>query len=199
MKEEEKSTSPKYEGNERTQELLGDGLRLCKLASFYQRNHILVRSSSCWDTEWTMMAHPPTHTHGKQIGASTGSIDNTHHPPRKKNGDCNVRTVREFLISKGKARIVINQPSCLCVCTYMCIRRENLIEVKAGRDEFFRFLFFIFVWTSSPSSKKRWNNQHDTVQLRSYTYTVSTTSENVKVSFFFLFVCCAFFQLGHVL
>jgi hypothetical protein len=47
MKEEEKSTSPKYEGNERTQELLGDGLRLCKLASFYQRNHILVRSSSC--------------------------------------------------------------------------------------------------------------------------------------------------------
>jgi hypothetical protein len=155
-------------------------------------------SSSCWDTEWTMMAHPPTHTRQTNWGIYRQQRETIHITPlERKTATVTCERCANFSF-QGKSPHR-HKPAELCVYIHVHIRRENLIEVKAGRDEFFRFLFFIFVWTSSPSSKKRWNNQHDTVQLRSYTYTVSTTSENVKVSFFFLFVCCAFFQLGHVL
>jgi hypothetical protein len=81
------------------------------------------------------MAHPPhTHTANKLGHLQAAERDNTHHPPPKKNGDCNVRTVREFLISKGKARIVINQPSCLCVYIHVHKTREsNRGESWSGR------------------------------------------------------------------
>lgn len=156
--EEEKSTSPKSEGNERTQELLGDGLRLCKLASFYQPNHILVSFVF-------LLRHgvnddgtsPHTHTRQTNWGIYRQHRETIHITPlERKTATVTCERCVNFSF-QGKSPHRHNKPAELCVYihTYMCIRRENLIEVKAGRDEFFRFLFFIFVWTSSPSSKKR--------------------------------------------